>query len=44
MVLSTQELIAAYRMQFFSPLKASGRNELNSTNLWGGSDEPAADA
>lgn len=32
----------AYRMQLFLYLKASGREELNSTNLWGGVDPPAA--
>ena len=33
---------AAYRMQLFLYLKASGREELNSMNLWGGADEPPA--
>jgi hypothetical protein len=32
----------AYRMQLFLHLKASGREELNSSNLWGGVDAPAA--
>jgi hypothetical protein len=32
---------AAYRMQLFLYLKASGREELGSTNLWGGMDAPA---
>jgi hypothetical protein len=32
----------AYRMQLFLYLKASGREELNSSNLWGGVDAPAA--
>jgi hypothetical protein len=31
----------AYRMQLFLYLKASGREELNSSNLWGGVDAPA---
>lgn len=32
---------AAYRMQLFLYLKASGRPELDSMNLWGGVDTPA---
>jgi len=31
---------AAYRMQLFLYLKASGRDELNTMNLWGGADAP----
>ena len=31
---------AAYRMQLFLYLKASGREELNTMNLWGGADRP----
>lgn len=33
---------AAYRMQLFLYLKASGREELNTMNLWMGADAPAA--
>jgi hypothetical protein len=33
---------AAYRTQIFLYLKACGREELTSMNLWGGVDEPAA--
>ena len=33
---------AAYRMQLFLYLKACGRSELNSMNLWAGVDAPAA--
>ena len=33
---------AAYRTQLFLYLKACGREELNSMNLWSGVDEPAA--
>lgn len=33
---------AGYRMQLFLYLKASGRTELDSMNLWGGVDAPAA--
>jgi hypothetical protein len=33
---------AAYRMQLFLYLKSCGREELSSTNLWVGSDAPAA--
>jgi len=33
---------AAYRMQLFLYLKACGRTELDSANLWGGVDAPAA--
>jgi hypothetical protein len=33
---------AAYRMQLFLYLKASGREDLGSTNLWVGVDPPAA--
>jgi hypothetical protein len=32
---------AAYRMQLFLYLKACGREELGTTNLWGGADAPA---
>ena len=32
---------AAYRMQLFMYLKASGREELNTMNLWAGVDAPA---
>ena len=32
---------AAYRTQLFSYLKACGREELNTMNLWGGADGPA---
>lgn len=32
---------AAYRMQLFLYLKASGRDELNTMNLWAGVDAPA---
>lgn len=32
---------AAYRMQLFLYLKASGREELNTMNLWSGADSPA---
>ncbi len=31
---------AAYRMQLFLYLKASGREELSTMNLWGGADAP----
>jgi hypothetical protein len=31
---------AAYRTQLFLYLKASGRDELNTMNLWGGMDAP----
>jgi hypothetical protein len=31
---------AAYRMQLFLYLKASGREELNTMNLWAGMDKP----
>ena len=31
---------AAYRMQLFLNLKACGREELGSSNLWGGADAP----
>ena len=33
---------AAYRTQLFLYLKASGRQELGTMNLWGGMDDPAA--
>lgn len=33
---------AAYRMQLFLYLKAAGRSELGSMNLWGGMDAPVA--
>ena len=33
---------AAYRMQLFLYLKACGREELNTMNLWAGLDSPAA--
>lgn len=33
---------AAYRMQLFLYLKACGREELNSANLWSGVDAPAS--
>ncbi len=33
---------AAYRMQLFLYLKACGRDELNTMNLWSGVDAPAA--
>ncbi len=33
---------AAYRMQLFLYLKASGREELNTMNLWSGVDAPTA--
>jgi hypothetical protein len=33
---------AAYRTQLFLYLKACGREELNTWNLWVGTDEPAA--
>ena len=33
---------AAYRTQLFNYLKASGREELGTMNLWGGVDAPAA--
>jgi hypothetical protein len=33
---------AAYRTQLFLYLKACGRHELNTTNLWGGVDRPPA--
>lgn len=33
---------AAYRTQLFLYLKACGREELNTMNLWGGMDAPAA--
>jgi hypothetical protein len=33
---------AAYRTQLFLYLKASGREELGTTNLWGGVDAPVA--
>jgi hypothetical protein len=33
---------AAYRMQLFLYLKACGRHELNTMNLWVGTDTPAA--
>jgi hypothetical protein len=33
---------AAYRMQLFLYLKASGREELGSMNLWAGADQPAS--
>jgi hypothetical protein len=33
---------AAYRTQLFLYLKACGRDELNTMNLWGGADAPAA--
>jgi hypothetical protein len=33
---------AAYRMQLFLYLKACGREELGTMNLWGGTDAPAA--
>lgn len=32
---------AAYRTQLFCYLKSSGRDELNTMNLWGGADAPA---
>lgn len=32
---------AAYRTQLFQYLKACGRDELNTMNLWGGADAPA---
>jgi hypothetical protein len=32
---------AAYRMQLFLYLKACGREELGTSNLWGGADAPA---
>lgn len=35
---------AAYRTQLFNYLKASGREELDTTNLWGGMDNPKAGA
>ena len=35
---------AAYRMQLFLYLKACGRNELNTYNVWAGVDPPAATA
>jgi hypothetical protein len=35
---------AAYRTQLFLYLKACGREELNTMNLWGGVDAPAAAA
>jgi hypothetical protein len=35
---------AAYRTQLFLYLKACGREELNTMNLWGGVDPPAAAA
>ena len=35
---------AAYRTQLFLYLKACGREELNTMNLWGGMDSPAAAA
>jgi hypothetical protein len=34
--------LAAYRMQLFLYLKACGREELNSWNLWEGMDAPVA--
>src|SRR6185503_21117451 len=34
---------AAYRMQLFLYLKASGREELGTMNLWVGNDAPAAE-
>lgn len=34
---------AAYRMQVFLYLKASGREELNTMNLWSGIDPPTGD-
>ena len=33
---------AAYRTQLFLYLKASGREELGSSNLWSGVDQPPA--
>jgi hypothetical protein len=33
---------AAYRTQLFLYLKASGRDELNTMNLWAGVDDAAA--
>src|SRR5690349_7474226 len=33
--------VTAYRLQLFLYLKASGREELNTTNLWLGADVPA---
>lgn len=36
--------LIAYRMQLFLYLKASGREELNTWNLWAGVDAPAAAA
>jgi hypothetical protein len=35
---------AAYRTQLFMYLKACGRDELGTMNLWGGADAPAAQA
>ena len=35
---------AAYRTQLFLYLKACGREELGTVNLWGGVDAPAAPA
>ena len=35
---------AAYRTQLFLYLKACGRDELNTMNLWGGMDAPMATA
>ena len=35
---------AAYRMQLFLYLKASGREELGTMNLWAGSDAPPAES
>jgi hypothetical protein len=35
---------AAYRTQLFLYLKACGREELNTMNLWAGVDAPAATA
>jgi len=35
---------AAYRTQLFLYLKACGRDELNTMNLWGGADAPVASA
>jgi hypothetical protein len=35
---------AAYRTQLFGYLKACGREELSTTNLWGGVDPPVAQA
>ena len=35
---------AAYRTQLFMYLKANGREELNTMNLWGGMDPPPAPA